>query len=325
MPCDCSTGSRGTACRCPVSGLRRAARGPGRSSRAGVSDGRLVAGGLARRRARAPGQGAAGAGVPRPLGHRAGRRPAGRGRLPARPGRRRRRCPRSRRPTRRRRPRRAGVRRRRPRRFRLASLGGGDGRSASPGPDRSATCGTPREQRRTTAREVAALAAARLGRHAEALDDLAAAHRAAPRRRRGPRSRCCAPRPRPPDRPPRWRATRPTAADLAERLGVDPDAALQRLHAELLAADDPVRTGVRYDADRAAGPRAGPRPAALGPLRVAGWSRCSGRAASARPASPRCWRRESMLPRVHVVELVGVGAGDDVVVAVGAPSASGAR
>ncbi|MBJ7357456.1 NB-ARC domain-containing protein [Nocardioides sp.] len=37
-------------------------------------------------------------------------------------------------------------------------------------------------------------------------------------------------------------------ADLADRLGVDPAPALRAVHAELLAADHPVRDGVRFDA-----------------------------------------------------------------------------
>jgi len=40
---------------------------------------------------------------------------------------------------------------------------------------------------------------------------------------------------------------------LADRLGVDPDPALQRVHRELLASDDPVRSGVRYDPDELLG------------------------------------------------------------------------
>ncbi len=49
---------------------------------------------------------------------------------------------------------------------------------------------------------------------------------------------------------------------LRDRLGVDPADSLQRLHRELLAADDPVRTGVRYDAEELLGREDGPRAAA---------------------------------------------------------------
>jgi hypothetical protein len=37
--------------------------------------------------------------------------------------------------------------------------------------------------------------------------------------------------------------------DLADRMGVDPDPALQRVHRTLLASDSPVRSGVQFDAD----------------------------------------------------------------------------
>jgi DNA-binding SARP family transcriptional activator len=42
-------------------------------------------------------------------------------------------------------------------------------------------------------------------------------------------------------------------ASLADTLGVDPSPELRALHAELLAADRPVRNGLRYDADRLVG------------------------------------------------------------------------
>jgi predicted ATPase/DNA-binding SARP family transcriptional activator len=105
--------------------------------------------------------------------------------------------------------------------------------------------------------------------------------------------------------------------DLAERLGVDPDPALQRVHRELLAADEPVRSGVRYDVDELVGREddlAGLRalvrtgrlttilgPGGLGKTRVA-----------------HVLAREATQPRVHFVELVGISAGEDVVAEVGA-------
>ena len=104
--------------------------------------------------------------------------------------------------------------------------------------------------------------------------------------------------------------------DLADRLGVDPDPALQRVHRELLAADEPVRSGVRYDADELlgrdddlAGLRALVRtgrlttilgPGGLGKTRVA-----------------HVLAREATQPRVHFVELVGIASPDDVVSEVG--------
>ncbi|MDR7254132.1 putative ATPase/DNA-binding SARP family transcriptional activator [Nocardioides sp. BE266] len=105
--------------------------------------------------------------------------------------------------------------------------------------------------------------------------------------------------------------------DLAERLGVDPAPELQRLHRELLAADDPVRTGVRYDGAGLLG-----REQDLARLRSAmAASRLVtvlGPGGIGKTSIAQVLARESSLARVHVVELVGVGAGDDVVVAVGA-------
>ncbi len=105
--------------------------------------------------------------------------------------------------------------------------------------------------------------------------------------------------------------------DLADRLGVDPDPALQRLHRELLVADSPVRDGVHFEPDALLGReqdltalRAAVRrgrlvsvvgPGGLGKTRVA-----------------HVLAREATQPRVYFVELVGVTSGDDVVAEVGA-------
>jgi predicted ATPase len=106
-------------------------------------------------------------------------------------------------------------------------------------------------------------------------------------------------------------------ADLADRLGVDPDPPLQRLHTELLAADDPVRTGVRFDGGDLLG-----RDQALtrlrGALAASRLVTVLGPGGIGKTSVAQVLARESTLPRVHVVELVGVGAGDDVVAAVGA-------
>lgn len=106
-------------------------------------------------------------------------------------------------------------------------------------------------------------------------------------------------------------------ADLAERLGVDPAPDLQRLHRELLASDRPVRTGVDHGADDLLG-----REDDLARIRAA---LASGRLTTlvgpggiGKTSAAQLVARESALPRVHVVELVGVGAGNDVVAAVGA-------
>ena len=78
-------------------------------------------------------------------------------------------------------------------------------------------------------------------------------------------------------------------ADLAERLGVDPAPELQHLHRELLAADDPVRTGLRYDGAGLLGREADLDPAPGRARVVAPGDRARARAASARPAWPRRW------------------------------------
>lgn len=105
--------------------------------------------------------------------------------------------------------------------------------------------------------------------------------------------------------------------DLAERLGVDPPPELQRLHRELLAADDPVRTGLRYDGEGLLG-----REEDLARLRSAlSASRLVtvlGPGGIGKTSVAQVLARESTRSHVHVVELVGVGAGDDVVVAVAA-------
>ena len=105
--------------------------------------------------------------------------------------------------------------------------------------------------------------------------------------------------------------------DLADRLGVDPAPELQHLHRELLAADDPVRTGLRYDGERLLG-----RDDDLARLRSALASSrlvtVLGPGGIGKTSVAQALARESALPHVRVVELVGVGAGDDVVAAVGA-------
>ena len=172
------------------------------------------------------------------------------------------------------------------------------------------------DARRTAAREVAALAAARLGRHAVAYDGLLAAHLRRPDDSEvlGALLRAEAATAGPATALTRYEAYR---TDVAGRLGVDPDPALQRLHAELLAADDPVRTGLRFDDVGLLG-----REHDLDRLRSALASSrlvtVLGPGGIGKTSIAHVLARESLLPQVHVVELVGVGAGDDVVAAVGA-------
>ncbi|MEX5710245.1 BTAD domain-containing putative transcriptional regulator [Parafrankia sp. FMc6] len=110
--------------------------------------------------------------------------------------------------------------------------------------------------------------------------------------------------------------------DLRERLGVGPGEALTRLQRDLLAADQPVRDGLRYDATPLLGRQGDVErlrtlldrsrvvsivgPGGLGKTRLA-----------------HRLARESTLPVVHVVHLVGVTAPEDLLGEVG--SALGVR
>ncbi|WP_295658143.1 BTAD domain-containing putative transcriptional regulator [uncultured Nocardioides sp.] len=181
----------------------------------------------------------------------------------------------------------------------------------------------PRAELLTRARETASalprlhgLALVAAGRPADAVPPLAEAHRAEPddtpvllallRSEAAAAGASAALR--------RYEAFR---ADLADRLGVDPDPQLQRLHRELLSADEPVRTGLRYDADALLG-----RGDDLARLRAA---MASGRLTTVlgpggigKTRIAQVLAQESTAPRVHVIELVGVASGDDVVAEVGA-------
>ncbi|HET7071095.1 MAG TPA: BTAD domain-containing putative transcriptional regulator [Nocardioides sp.] len=110
--------------------------------------------------------------------------------------------------------------------------------------------------------------------------------------------------------------------DLADRLGVDPDPALQRVHRELLAADDPVRSGVRYDADELLG-RAGDLAGLRALVRSGRLATILGPGGLGKTRVAHVLAREATQPRVHFVELVGIASPDDVVSEVG--SALGVR
>ncbi|MFZ2015996.1 MAG: BTAD domain-containing putative transcriptional regulator [Nocardioides sp.] len=111
-------------------------------------------------------------------------------------------------------------------------------------------------------------------------------------------------------------------ADVADRLGVDPDPDLKRLHRELLATDEPVRSGVRYDADDLLG-RSHDLAELRALVRTGRLVSILGPGGLGKTRIAHVLAREASQPRVHFVELVGVSAGDDVVSEVG--SALGVR
>jgi predicted ATPase/DNA-binding SARP family transcriptional activator/tetratricopeptide (TPR) repeat protein len=110
--------------------------------------------------------------------------------------------------------------------------------------------------------------------------------------------------------------------DLADRLGVDPDPEVQRVHRELLASDDPVRSGVRYDADDLLG-RAEDLAGLRGLVRSGRLTTILGPGGLGKTRVAHVLAREATQPRVHFVELVGISSPDDVVSEVG--SALGVR
>jgi predicted ATPase len=104
--------------------------------------------------------------------------------------------------------------------------------------------------------------------------------------------------------------------DLADRLGVDPDPALRRVQRELLAADDPVRSGVRFEADELLG-----READLAGLRslvrTGRLTTILGPGGLGKTRVAHVLAREATQPKVHFVELVGISSSDDVVSEIG--------
>ncbi|MBB5873709.1 putative ATPase [Allocatelliglobosispora scoriae] len=104
-------------------------------------------------------------------------------------------------------------------------------------------------------------------------------------------------------------------AGLAASLGVDPSPELRALHAELLAADRPVRSGVRYDADRLIG-----READLAALRVLVRTHrvvsIIGTGGLGKTRLVHLIARSAEQPVVHVVELAGVTSPEGVAVEV---------
>jgi predicted ATPase/DNA-binding SARP family transcriptional activator len=110
--------------------------------------------------------------------------------------------------------------------------------------------------------------------------------------------------------------------DLADRLGVDPDPALQRLHRALLASDSPVRSGVQYDADDLLG-RSADLAGLRSLVRTGRLTTILGPGGLGKTRVAHVLAREATQPRVHFVELVGISSPADVVSEVG--SALGVR
>jgi predicted ATPase/DNA-binding SARP family transcriptional activator len=110
--------------------------------------------------------------------------------------------------------------------------------------------------------------------------------------------------------------------DLADRLGVDPDPALQRVHRGLLAADAPVRSGVQFDADDLLG-RAADLAGLRTLVRTGRLTTILGPGGLGKTRVAHVLAREATQPRVHFVELVGIASPADVVSEVG--SALGVR
>ncbi|MCZ4498814.1 MAG: transcriptional regulator, winged helix family [Marmoricola sp.] len=111
-------------------------------------------------------------------------------------------------------------------------------------------------------------------------------------------------------------------SELRDRLGADAGPELQRLHAELLAQDNPVRAGVRYEATTLLGREQDVRRlhALLGTSRVVS---ILGPGGLGKTRLAHVLGREATQPVVHFVELVGVTAPDDLIGEVG--SALGVR
>ncbi len=110
--------------------------------------------------------------------------------------------------------------------------------------------------------------------------------------------------------------------DLADRMGVDPDPALQRVQRGLLASDAPVRSGVQFDADDLLG-RAEDLAGLRSQVRTGRLTTILGPGGLGKTRVAHVLAREATQPRVHFVELVGISSPADVVSEVG--SALGVR
>ena len=104
--------------------------------------------------------------------------------------------------------------------------------------------------------------------------------------------------------------------DLRERLGASPGERLQRAQRDLLALDRPERTGVRYDATSLLG-RDGDIEALRGLIAGSRVVSIVGAGGLGKTRLAHVLARDATQPIVHVVELVGVTAAEDVVAEVG--------
>ena len=111
-------------------------------------------------------------------------------------------------------------------------------------------------------------------------------------------------------------------ADLADRLGIDPGPALRAVYGELLAADHPVREGVRFDATSLVGRDEDVR-ALRALVREARVVSILGPGGLGKTRLAHVLARGAEQQVVHFVELVGVASPEDVVGEVG--SALGVR
>ncbi len=110
--------------------------------------------------------------------------------------------------------------------------------------------------------------------------------------------------------------------ELADRLGVDPGPALRAVHGELLAADRPVREGLRFEATSLVGRDEDIR-ALRAAVRDARVTSILGPGGLGKTRLAHLLGRYAEQPVVHFVELVGVASQEDVVGEVG--SALGVR
>ncbi len=110
--------------------------------------------------------------------------------------------------------------------------------------------------------------------------------------------------------------------DLRDRLGSNPGELLRRVHRDVLALDEPVRSGIRYDASTLVG-RDDDLTRLIALMHASRVVSIIGPGGLGKTRLAHVVARDASFPAVHVVELVGVSAPEDVVAEVG--SALGVR